>query len=308
MWLPRFLSWLRCTKVAPRTFTYSAVESGFMNTDAGGFTLVADGTPLAINNNWDTTTLVEFGGVPQERVANYPVFRFNVGLNKLFRTMNLALTLDQRDNTIDPSLQIVEIFAEATINSGSITNFVRPIIVDPTVPDSDLVLAAGGNQVPAQTLIRVGSLDIGSSVEVDDVLTFPVDTAILGNTLFKLGWDGFINFVLVSAVNPENADPSIDTLTFAFESHLSADSTEHPRLITDEEVTNTERRQTGISGPDQAWSRADECPVCGFISLRETWVRDPNKHILVCPLCRDDLDPDPRPPVPDNRPGVNERG
>ena len=154
----------------------------------------------------------------------------------------------------------------------------------------------------------MGTLDMGSSVAVNDVLTFTIDAGLLGGAIYRRSdWDGFVNIVLVPAVRPVNVAPAIPALSLRFESHLTATLSERPVLTTDEEATNTARRQTGISGPVDAWSRADECPVCGFISLRETWVRDPNRRILVCPRCRDDLDPDPRPPIPE-RPGVNERG
>lgn len=44
---------------------------------------------------------------------------------------------------------------------------------------------------------------------------------------------------------------------------------------------------TGLSGPDRALGRADECPKCGGKSTRDTWVRDRFSDKMVCPRCYD---------------------
>jgi|SRR3990172_1778344 len=47
---------------------------------------------------------------------------------------------------------------------------------------------------------------------------------------------------------------------------------------------------TGLVGHYEARGRADECPVCGRKSTRDTWVRSGYLQMMVCPECYDEPD------------------
>lgn len=47
---------------------------------------------------------------------------------------------------------------------------------------------------------------------------------------------------------------------------------------------------TGLEGPWEARGRADECPICGRKSTRDTWVRNDYFKMMACPECYDEED------------------
>ncbi len=47
---------------------------------------------------------------------------------------------------------------------------------------------------------------------------------------------------------------------------------------------------TGLEGPVNAMGRADECPICGRKTTRDTWVFSPWHERMTCPECSDPED------------------
>jgi hypothetical protein len=88
---------------------------------------------------------------------------------------------------------------------------------------------------------------------------------------------------------------------FASRNHSTYDG---PQLITTETL-----QYTGLDGV-QGNSRVDTCPICGFRSLRETWIMSGWLKRLVCPQCYDpeDREDKRRPVLPEDRLGLNPKG
>lgn len=176
-------------------------------------------------------------------------------------------------------------------------------------PFSQVSIPTSGNGPPAYVTdpVRLGWRKVGDITAPTTVAgTATLDMGQVGAAIYKSniasGTQFSTTFVLMGIINMPDIADTISTTPAS-----STDLT----LITDEVSTNTTARRTGLSGPVNAQSRADECPRCGTMTLRETWVRDGaqagQRGILLCPACRDD--PEPLPVMlRSERPGINEEG
>lgn len=111
-------------------------------------------------------------------------------------------------------------------------------------------------------------------------------------------------------ISTESVNGPTPDATFAIANPTSVIIPEEqvPALVWSVPILGTEDVLQGKVGTDQASSRWDRCPKCGFYTLRETWVQDGYREgLLVCPKCWEPEDREPRDLAPETEP-VGEDG
>jgi hypothetical protein len=141
----------------------------------------------------------------------------------------------------------VYVVNEADPDSYSLTN-------EPTTTDTNLVGTA------------TGALPIDQ-----DTFSLSLDMGPIAGAYRRTGW----NRILAFAVFADSG-----SVAFYPDEHLTITG---PQLVVGDPLPEF----TGLVGHGPGISRADRCPRCGQPSLRETWIRDGYKKILVCPPCWD---------------------
>jgi hypothetical protein len=149
--------------------------------------------------------------------------------------------------------------------------------------------------------VLLDTLELTQAPATGDVWEFDLDVALLlQNVIYSSDFDGTIILMLRCVPVDQSSHAGFqlpDLAGFRPQAFLTVDA----------ETTPYTSKRTGLVGPDQAQSRADECPVCGFMSLRERWVKDGYRKRLVCPMCYDPPDKYEREIViQPERPGLNE--
>jgi hypothetical protein len=165
------------------------------------------------------------------------------------------------------------------------------------------------------------------------------------DTAGTLGWGG-AGIVLASSVQAAQVSAG-DTITFSWtqSTAITDGANEMPRTFTniyrgpnyagklaftidtstDNAINFASTFHTTYDGPSlvvtesplltgldnvQGNSRVDRCPICGFASLRETWIMCAYHKRLECPPCADpaDVEEHRRPIKPEDRIGLNPEG
>ena len=121
-------------------------------------------------------------------------------------------------------------------------------------------------------------------------ITWSPDVGALNSIVARNGWAGVLQFHVL-ALNESGTLVEFDAETDA-----------SPFTLT---LTVDTRNTTGLSSGYFPNSRTDLCPICGFTSFRERWVRDPERKILVCPRCADEEN-ESRPTTRGERPPTHE--
>ena len=148
--------------------------------------------------------------------------------------------------------------------------------------------------------LYMGTHELTAAPVFTDTWSMDLDASVLARIVQHPDYSGFINLMVrMTPINQSlNAGNNL--------CDLAAIGT-NPGLTVDAETTSYASRRTGLVGPWKAESRCDECPVCGFMTLRETWVMDGYRKHLVCPMCYDPPDPYDKPLViKPEREGLNE--
>lgn len=134
------------------------------------------------------------------------------------------------------------------------------------------------NRLPRLTYVDAfGTLNY--SVASPQTLTIPLHTSAGAAT------------TLLSALRRSRTADSGGVVRLGLGVRLSESSPSTPVTINWNDITFDGQPQfTGLSGPYRAHGRADECPVCGGKSTRDTWVRSGYLQMMVCPHCYDEED------------------
>ena len=120
-------------------------------------------------------------------------------------------------------------------------------------------------------------------------ITWSPNVSLLNAINALQDWNGVLQFQI-------NAQMEADFVEF------DAETDDSPFALS---LTVDSRNTTGLSTHRRPTSRTDLCPICGFTGIREDWVRDPEREILVCSRCADERN-DPQPTTQGERPPTHE--
>lgn len=193
-----------------------------------------------------------------------------------------SLTLRHSTQALGAALIVVDLlidpFAPAWSNTFKPDGASALTRTTQTDGGNSLLLDSMGKQ---RTYAQVGAVLLGPAADESDlVLTLDLVADEVLSLTMDSNWSGFFNIEIRGA-------HTVDANGRRFHEFTGANQAVAPRLS----WTYDDTLFRALSGPWQAMGRADECPICGRKSTRDTWVFSEWHKRMVCPECFDPVDP-----------------